>query len=413
MLNNHLYKGLKLAVAKGKLFGNEVKVKNQGQEMSVTYKTNALKKMNSANKAKVEETILDWGEVYQVCCPFCGDTRYRLDISYRWNTVNAKTNSNNLHLAKCYNEDCLKDFDNVLALKEMVSYSIGNRLSINKVKNIKPVEKEIHEIKPIDPPPSRDLALLPKDHPAIIFLENRRGYDAKKLSKYYDVSWIEHNFNPMLRHRVFVPFYDDTGTRIVAGQARYVDSNGSGNCASLFMCSNYNCNYMFRYHGDKKPKSCPSCGDTETTPNSVAKWYTLKGSKVGHHLYNLNNAKTWTFGVVVEGPADVWGLGNMYGPCMPGPGMAVCGHTISKPFQVSLLKDHFKKRNKPVFVVFDPEEHEKTERHIRELRDVYGEGLYVVKLPDGEDPGSLPHEDIWKLLKQSNNEHNLRIPEFN
>lgn len=47
------------------------------------------------------------GEHYQVCCPFCGDTRHRLSISYRWMMSGfAAQAGEGRSLINCYNEGC-------------------------------------------------------------------------------------------------------------------------------------------------------------------------------------------------------------------------------------------------------------------------------------------------------------------
>lgn len=47
------------------------------------------------------------GEHYSVCCPLCGDRRFRLSISYRWLSMSvANTGRLRSDLAYCYNENC-------------------------------------------------------------------------------------------------------------------------------------------------------------------------------------------------------------------------------------------------------------------------------------------------------------------
>lgn len=46
------------------------------------------------------------GEHYSVCCPLCGDDRFRLSICYRWLTKSLFSNNRNTTLAHCYNEGC-------------------------------------------------------------------------------------------------------------------------------------------------------------------------------------------------------------------------------------------------------------------------------------------------------------------
>ncbi len=45
-------------------------------------------------------------EQYSVCCPFCGDTRYRLTINHAWLTSPVRGVPMITKFAKCYNEGC-------------------------------------------------------------------------------------------------------------------------------------------------------------------------------------------------------------------------------------------------------------------------------------------------------------------
>ena len=49
--------------------------------------------------------VEDRGEHYSVCCPVCGDDRFRLSVSYRWLSTGGTVHRNKT-LAHCYNEDC-------------------------------------------------------------------------------------------------------------------------------------------------------------------------------------------------------------------------------------------------------------------------------------------------------------------
>ena len=52
------------------------------------------------------ESVIDRGESYNVNCPFCGDTKRRLSISYQWLSKNPLTLKRIGHLIHCYNEEC-------------------------------------------------------------------------------------------------------------------------------------------------------------------------------------------------------------------------------------------------------------------------------------------------------------------
>lgn len=50
--------------------------------------------------------VVERGEHYQVCCPFCSDTKFRLSFSYRWLQRKGLDDSEHTALVNCYNEGC-------------------------------------------------------------------------------------------------------------------------------------------------------------------------------------------------------------------------------------------------------------------------------------------------------------------
>lgn len=410
MLNEELYDGLTLAIRKGRIHGNlPVKVKNEGQDMICRYVQSPLKPTGQKDLQ-----IHSWGETYQICCPFCGDTRYRVDISHRWNLYDPIVKSKNLNLIKCYNEDCFSDFENIKELQEMIEVNVGNLKTKTRIRfgNSTRDQLEAVENLEVELPPHRDLGMLPDTHPAARFL-TERGHNYRKLARYFNLGWIEHHYNPQVDHRILVPFIGESGAINVGAQCRFIDKNGGGTVDNLYHCANNLCRYQFFHYDDIKPKACPKCGHNEEAPNKIVKWYTLPGTKKSHTLYNIHNAKTWGFGVVMEGPADVWSLGNMDSKDMPGPGMAVFGHHISAPYQTGLLTKYFKTYNKPIFLIFDSDVYEKTVKdHIETLRYTYGGRVVPVKLPDDTDPGDLSHRDLWSLIIVTARKEHVRVPEF-
>src|SRR5205085_9645610 len=64
---------------------------------------------------------VDWpGEYYAVSCPYCSDTRQRLWINHRWGKYVPELKLDNLFLAICFNEDCLKRSGRALHLPARV-----------------------------------------------------------------------------------------------------------------------------------------------------------------------------------------------------------------------------------------------------------------------------------------------------
>src|SRR5436305_624916 len=90
-----------------------VSIANEGDAMTSRY----------ANDPFTGKTVLDiagWGESYYINCPFCTDTRKRLSINHRYGVHDPVIESDNLFLARCFNEDCLKAPGRYRDLKEMV-----------------------------------------------------------------------------------------------------------------------------------------------------------------------------------------------------------------------------------------------------------------------------------------------------
>lgn len=86
MLNRQLHDALE------KVFGT-VRISQEGQPRLV-------------NGQGRDSTVVQRGEHYNVCCPLCGDTRFRLSISYTWLSKHPRTGKVVSSLAHCYNEDC-------------------------------------------------------------------------------------------------------------------------------------------------------------------------------------------------------------------------------------------------------------------------------------------------------------------
>ena len=95
-LNPYLYKLLK------DHFGH-VRVSNTGVAQVGEYH-------KSAFGAEKRLELVEPGEYYQVCCPHCNDTRFRLYINHMWGR-NDKLGNRNLWLAVCYNENCLANYE--------------------------------------------------------------------------------------------------------------------------------------------------------------------------------------------------------------------------------------------------------------------------------------------------------------
>ena len=93
VLNQKLYNRLL------RVFGR-VEVSNRGEKM--TWKR-SLHPIYRTYQVKIQAP----GEYYHVCCPFCGDTRFRLNINHMWDQQIAGKSLK--YLVVCQNEHCEQD----------------------------------------------------------------------------------------------------------------------------------------------------------------------------------------------------------------------------------------------------------------------------------------------------------------
>ncbi|MCU0978820.1 MAG: hypothetical protein MUF25_06590 [Pirellulaceae bacterium] len=113
-LNPQLYEALR------RQFG-EVAIHNQGQPAQTTTLPNW-------SRNGLLQTQVTGGEYYCVNCPFCSDTRQRLNFNYLWATDdNGNIGKANLYLVHCFNENCVTTRQTQLELIDMVC-PLGHRL---------------------------------------------------------------------------------------------------------------------------------------------------------------------------------------------------------------------------------------------------------------------------------------------
>lgn len=374
MLNESLYKGLKLAIMNGRLSGT-IKVSNQGIRLSGRY-VDAPRTASSAispagatvvaSPAKKRLDIYDWGETYNVCCPFCNDHRNRLAINHHWNTPDEVTGSKNMNLLKCYNEDCMKDFDNIRELVKISEYSLVNRTAKRSAVTIQidePTETPTIVTLPDD---LCDICNLPDDHPVKIYLRGH-GYSPDSLSKRFDLKWCENSPRSQERNRLIVPIELPGNSNLGGYQARYIGENGDG-----------------------------------LAPHGTAKWWTAPGTRIGQLLYNYNAARSWRYCVLMEGAADVWRLGTPHLSEFQGPGMAVFGHTV-KTRQAEHLRRLWNGSYSTVFIAFDSDVWDTTLATAECLkRELPNATVLPVRLPDGKDPADMSHVELWQCIIEAN-----------
>ena len=334
-LNPKLYRLLK------ERFGH-VRVSNEGVEQVGTYGFNVVEGRDELN-------LIEPGEYYQVCCPFCNDTKFRLYVNHMWGFMDH--GSRNLWMAICYNENCLNTIERRARFYEMVLDTMGglDGCEIRKGK-----EAETSEVNMDWPGPVTRVDRLPADHKAVQYLISRR-FDPAVIGKFYNVHYCLSSFRWLAQDRLIIPIY--SRKRLAGWQARYI--------------------------GEINWKS----------DNAQPKYYTCPGTPRRKLLYNLGNAENYHTGVIVEGPTDVWSFGPM----------AVCtlGSTMTRQQKEAFLK-RFKDRSAVLLydpdVFKDPKKLPSIEELISNLKNSFRKGFAVVKLPDGTDPGTLDRQFLREFV---------------
>lgn len=393
MLNPELYSSLLHACKVGAvhgLGGGQVQIANEGERLQGHYVYDPI------NPQKQKLNLLSFGETYKVCCPWCGDLRHRLWISHGWGTFDPHTKSSNYHLYKCFNEDCTKQKGFFQDFRNRVN-SHMNGIRVHGADALVTQMVQLARPEPVKLPDSLvDLCSLPADHPAQIFLKARK-FSPAKLRDNFEVSWCEKSHMPLARHRLVVPI--KTNGLMVGWQARYVDFKGEGNCADLYICQNKLCQYQW-VHPGSKPRSCPNCNFVDMPPRAVPKWYTAYGTHVGQALLNYDIAQTYDFGVIMEGPFDVFRLGSPLKSQVAGPGMAVFNHKVTQ-HQMALLQSRWG-RVGTIYLMFDDDVWDDTCQQLIQMEGMLGKGrVAVVPLGDGRDPDDIDHKELWSRIRQA------------
>ena len=300
---------------------------------------------------RFDTEVIQTGEYYQVCCPFCSDTKFRLYINHMW--CKESGGSRLMHMAICFNDtNCLRAWAARQDLLEEITELEDDVLFEARIKPGKEVDPEDVEIS--WPGPCTRVDRLPRKHLAVQYLIGR-GFDPERIGKFYNVRYCHDSFRWMAKDRLIIPVYSKR--KMVGWQGRFT--------------------------GEMK----------WSNPNAPPKYYTSPGMPRRLVLYNIANAARYRTGVIVEGPTDVWAFGPM----------AVCtlGSTMTAR-QQSLFKSAFKGRS--AILLYDPEEYEKP--GVKKLmnnfggKNVFSDGFAAVKLPVGTDPGRYTGTDGRRFMRE-------------
>src|SRR5262245_59241658 len=91
----------RLATALETLFG-KFKIAKRGEKRTTRYEP------DYARPGMYKITYDSGGEEFQINCPFCGDTSFRMHVNYTYGEYDRKTGTFRDHLIYCFNEGCHK-----------------------------------------------------------------------------------------------------------------------------------------------------------------------------------------------------------------------------------------------------------------------------------------------------------------
>jgi hypothetical protein len=325
VLRPRLYERLKL------LF-KEVRVSNRGTRANMPVDP----ERRGRPRRRLNKRLGDYpGEFYVICCPYCHDRRFRLYVNHLWGQYDAATDSRNLWMAFCQNENCLNGYDRQEAFYKLVwddttPWAAGQDVVLLGQEQPATLG-EVHE-----PGTIWRLDRVVPDHPACQYVRSR-DFDPVRLGAQLGVGYIaevaEHKMEYLVG-RLYIPVRE--GGRLIGWQARLLYDPPKGGSPK----------YVF---------------NTGFPRNTV--------------LYNLERARQYPYVVVLEGAPKVW----RFGPdsvCTFGKGIT--------GYQASVLQATWK----TIVVMLDPDARQESHDLVELLKA--SSQVVEVLLPDGVEPDEVP-----------------------
>lgn len=333
--------------ALARVFGHSPKISNDGEPFSYeAYQTPFGWKMNAS------------GEAYAVCCPDCGDDRYRLYFNHRFGTCISDPRFQGvlLDLAFCQHEqrkkskwfkllgEALDDPQVALLIREKTKQATLNGTNDSVFGSV-PSMGDTTPLRELDP-----------GHQAVVYLR-ARGYDPLYLNDTYGACLINDHPMEKIRRmavgRVAFPFYIDG--ELKTWQARLTYD-----------------------HGEKFPP----------------KWYFPPGRK---WPWAIDVASHFPVVVICEGILSAVN----FGPAA----IAIGGKTLTYNAKKIVVE-----KWKNVIVALDPDaginrKPDQQDYHSRLIKSLKEEGLNVAGVQwtagDNRDPGDLGPIGCYQLLQRS------------
>lgn len=349
-LNRALYRRCKAVF-------RHVHVKNPGEKQIQRKKINI-------DDGKPWNQIVEWGESYAVCCPFCNDTRFRCLINHLYGTDDPNNGHPQTRLVKCYNAGCPLEQKNRDTYAKLYDMLCGMRLvDLRKA--------EIREGHAVDLTKTRTnwpgrvtrIDKLPSIHPANRYLLGR-NFDPEILGQFWNVHWCEHSDHFLCHERLIIPIYHDK--QMVGWQAR------------------------------------PAFDVKDWKLAQFPKYYTAPGTPRRQILYNCGNASRYRVGIIVEGVTDVWRIGPQ--------AVATLGASFTS-LQQKLFAAKF--REYAGVLMYDADMRDKLKDSFETISRVMSpqlkSGFCVVQLPQGTDPCSFEREFVRQYIVRAAKPHGVNV----
>ena len=378
MLNKALYDALTV------VYKQKPKISREGEVASIEYPI-----FNTLNSL-YDETItiparnIKGGEQYAVNCKYCKDKRHRLNFSYLFNTeliVGTTHYKCSDCLVNCYNEGCQKVPEFKQDMINSINAVIGKVDPVSVADMIEDNDDE-EEDRLVNQVPIPD-NLIDITDPRIPF--------------YVKNYWLNHRrFSPDVLNHFGVKF-----TYI-----NYPIKEGATICSQMVtIIPVYQNNDYWFYQIRLIPiNGDPNNGyEKDQFDIELPKYIIPRGSKKNWALYNIDRAYTKKDIFLVEGPSDVWRIGDS--------AVARFGKSLSRAQINQLMIKAFGKNIIIVPDMDDPQALELAYKQQEQLRGLEAfNSVNISKLPEGIDPGDLQgtSEDVCQFLKE-----HIHLPEYN
>lgn len=334
---------------------------------------NRLTKLLQAKYGRVRPGNGKHGRELQICCPYCVSTGLRHDTNYH---LSINVNTGAYHCFRC---NAKGHAGMLLGLYEV--WSSSDRGSSRPVA---PVDRAI-------PSPHNAAAggslvsvdTLPEDHPAIRYLKysRDRAFDPAQICVEFG-----YTAGPVVNSGVM---YCDNGNKFMKGRfdtSRTLVFPVYANTGDMLKVVGWQSRLLY----DPKKLSPAECAalrfptKADGSYDRPPKYFTAPGFDKGEYLYNVVNARRFSYVVVCEGVFDAMSVG----PCA----VALLGKSATA-HQLDMLKAYWKE----VILLLDPGS---ADADIAYISGELSSTVYtvVVKLQGYKDAGDCPRPELWRQI---------------